>query len=425
MTSTRQSAAPRTGAGRSDPVRSLNQVVLLIAVACGLSVANLYYAQPLLEPIARSFGVGTGSAAVVLVVTQLGYAAGMVLLAPLGDLLENRRLAARVLLASAAALGLAAASPGLPVFVLAALVVGSTSVVAQILVPLAAHLAPEEIRGRVVGRVMTGLLLGILLARTVSSLVTAALGWRAVYVLSAGLMLTMSAVLARLLPRRQPAPGPRYPALLGSMLGLVRSEPVLRRRALYQALMFAAFSVFWSTIASELAAAHGLSQTGIGLFALVGAAGAAAAPLAGRLGDRGHSRAGTGVAFTLAAGSLLLAALAPGSLVALAVAAVGLDCAVQTSLVLGQRAVYGLRPEARSRLNTIFITTFFLGGAAGSAVGGLLFDARGWRAAALAGAALPLVGLLAWAFERAGPRASAVGAGAARVTPPERGRGHA
>lgn len=394
------SSTPTTVRERAEPVRSLNQVVLLLAVACGLSVANLYYAQPLLEPISRSFGVSTGSASVVLVVTQLGYAAGMVLLAPLGDLLENRRLAVRVMLASAAALGLAAAAPSLPVFVLAALVVGSTSVVAQILVPVAAHLAPEQVSGRVVGRVMTGLLLGILLARTVSSLVTAALGWRAVYVLSAVLMLTMSVVLTRLLPRRQPAPGPRYPALLASMAGLVRSEPVLRRRALYQSLMFAAFSVFWTTVASELVAAHGLSQTGIGLFALVGAAGAAAAPLAGRLGDRGHSRAGTGVAFALTTAALLLAALAPGSLVALAVAAVVLDCAVQTSLVLGQRAVYGLRPEARSRLNTIFITTFFVGGAAGSAVGGLLFDGPGWRTSTLAGAALPLLGLLVWAFER-------------------------
>ncbi len=405
MTSTQHGTAtadPVDGA-RVAPARSLNQVVLLLAVACGLSVANLYYAQPLLEPIARSFGVSTGSASIVLVVTQLGYAAGMVLLAPLGDLLENRRLAVRVMLASAAALGLAAAAPSLPVFVLAAVVVGATSVVAQILVPVAAHLAPEEARGRVVGRVMTGLLLGILLARTVSSLITAALGWRAVYVLSAVLVLVMSGVLTRLLPRRQPVAGPRYPALLASMAGLVRTEPVLRRRALYQALMFAAFSVFWSTIASELVAAHGLSQTGIGLFALVGAAGAAAAPLAGRLGDRGHSRAGTGVAFGLAAGSLLLAALAPGNLVALAVAAVGLDCAVQTSLVLGQRAVYGLRPEARSRLNTIFITTFFVGGAVGSAVGGLLLDARGWQTSTLAGAALPLVGLLVWAFERQRP----------------------
>jgi predicted MFS family arabinose efflux permease len=396
VTGTQDHALERTG-----PVRSLNQVVLLLAVACGLSVANLYYAQPLLGPISRSFGVGTGSASVVLVVTQLGYAAGMVLLAPLGDLLENRRLAARVLLASAAALALAAAAPTLPVFVLAALAVGVTSVVAQILVPVAARLAPEESRGAVVGRVMTGLLLGILLARTVSSLITAALGWRAVYALSAVLVLTMSAVLTKLLPRHQPEAGPRYPALLHSMLALVREEPVLRRRALYQALMFAAFSVFWTTIADELVAGHGLSQTGVGLFALVGAAGAAAAPLAGRLGDRGHSRVGTGVAFAVAAGSLLLAALAPGSLALLAVAAVGLDCAVQTSLVLGQRAVYGLRPEARSRLNTVFITTFFLGGALGSAVGGLLYDADGWRTSALVGAALPVVGLLVWLGERA------------------------
>ena len=373
--------------------------MVVLAVACGLAVANLYYAQPLLDAIASSYGVQTSAAAVVLVMTQLGYAAGMVLLAPLGDLLENRRLAARVLLASAVALALAATAPTLHVFLAASLAVGATSVVAQILVPVAAHLAPEATRGQVVGRVMSGLLLGILLARTVSSFLTAAFGWRSVYAISAVLMLLLSAALTRLLPRRQPEPGTGYGRLLASLLTLVRTEPVLRRRALYQALMFAAFSVFWTGIASELTTRHGFSQTGIGLFALVGAAGAAAAPLAGRLGDRGHSGAVTGASFALAAASLVLAALAAGSVVALAVAAVGLDCAVQANLVVGQRAVYGLRPEARSRLNTVFITTFFLGGAAGSAVAGVLYQHSGWTTAALVGAALPAVGLLAWAVQ--------------------------
>lgn len=376
--------------------RALSRVVLVLAVACGAAVANLYYAQPLLEPIARSFRVTPGRASVVLVVTQVGYAAGMVLLAPLGDLLENRRLVSRVLLVAALALAVAASSPALPVFVVAMLVVAMTSVVAQILVPLAAHLAPDETRGALVGRVMTGLLLGILLARTVSSLITAALGWRAVYALSAGVMLLLAAALPRLLPVRQPTGAPAYPQLLASLGTLVREERVLRHRALYQATMFAAFSVFWTAIASELVRRHGFGQAQIGLFALVGAAGAAAAPLAGRLGDRGHSRLGTGGALVLAAASLLLAALLPGSVLALAVAAVLLDCAVQTSLVLGQRAIYATRPEARSRMNTVFITTFFLGGALGSAVSGALFASAGWQTTALVGAALPVVGLVLW-----------------------------
>ncbi len=360
-----------------EQTRPLNQVVVVLAVACGLAVANLYYAQPLLVPIARTFGVRPGTASVVLVVTQVGYAAGMVLLAPLGDLLENRRLSARVLLASAVALTVAATAPSLQVFVAAMLAVGMTSVVAQILVPLVAHLAPDERRGQLVGRVMTGLLLGILLARTASSLLTSAFGWRAVYALSAALMLLLSLALTRLLPQRRPAAGPGYGGLLVSMLALVREEQVLRRRAVYQSLMFASFSVFWTAIAGELVQRHGFGQTQIGLFALVGAAGAAAAPVAGWLGDHGHSTAATGASMALAAAALLLAALLPGSITALAVAAVGLDCAVQTSLVLGQRAIYSTRPEARSRMNTIFITTFFLGGALGSALAGALFAAYG------------------------------------------------
>ena len=386
--------------------RSLGQVVVVLAVACGLAVANLYYAQPLLGPIAATFSVGPSAAAVVLVATQVGYAIGMVLLAPLGDLVENRRLAARVLLASAAALGLAAAAPTLQVFVAAALAVGATSVVAQILVPIAAHLAPEESRGQVVGRVMTGLLLGILLARTASSFITAALGWRAVYLISAALMLVLSGVLTRLLPRRQPEPGAGYRQLLATLVTLVRQERVLRRRALYQSLMFAAFSVFWTTIAAQLTDRHGFTQTQVGLFALVGAAGAAAAPVAGWLGDRGHSAAATGSACALAAAALVLAAVSGGSVVGLAVAAVALDCAVQVSLVIGQRAIYSVRPEARSRMNTVFITTFFLGGAAGSAVGGALYDAAGWTETALVGAALPAVGLLVWAVHTWAGRAT-------------------
>ena len=241
-----------------------------------------------------------GRTELVVTLTQLGYAVGLFLLVPLGDLLENRALASRTLLVTSAALLATGLSPDFGVFLAMSVLVGMTSMVAQILVPYAAQLAPPAERGRVVGTVMAGLLLGILLARTVSSLVAAAWGWRTIYLASAFLMVVLSVLLSRMLPKRPPAHTSTYPQLMLSALRLVREEPVLRRRAVCQALMFGAFSCFWTSVAFELIQRHHLGQAWIGIFALVGAAGAAAAPLAGRLGDQGHGHAGSGVALALA-----------------------------------------------------------------------------------------------------------------------------
>ena len=375
----------------------LRRVMLLLAVACGMAVANIYYAQPLLAPIASAFGVSQGRAALVVTLTQLGYALGMVLLLPLGDLLENRRLASRTLLVTALALIGAGLSPYFGVFLAASVLVGATSVVAQILIPYAAHLAPDHERGKVVGNVMAGLLLGILLARTVSSLVAAAWGWRTIYLVSAVLMIALSLLLARLLPERRPRNTSSYPQLMRSTARLIREEPALRRRAVCQALMFGAFSSYWTSVAFVLIRTHHLSQVGIGVFALVGAAGAAAAPLAGRLADRGHSHWASGVALALAAAAMLLADVGAGNLVVLALAGVLLDLAVQSHQVFSQREIYGLRADARARVNTVFMTSVFLGGALATAVSGVVSDAYGWTGVTLLGAALPLVGLAIWA----------------------------
>lgn len=279
--------------------RGLRVLTLVLAAACGLTVANLYYAQPLLDLIAGAFDISQGAATLVVTLTQVGYALGLLFVLPLGDLVENRRLVTRVLVGTAAALLLAATAPVFGVFAAVGVLVGITSVVAQILVPLAAHLAPPEQRGSFVGKVMSGLLLGILLARTVSSLVADRLGWRAIYFVSAGVMVVLLVALRRLLPPHVPEHRTTYRALLGSVLGLVRSEPILRARALSQGCMFGAFSVFWTAIAYELIDEHGLSQNGIALFALVGAGGAAAAPIGGWLADRGRGRAGSGLMLLL------------------------------------------------------------------------------------------------------------------------------
>jgi predicted MFS family arabinose efflux permease len=375
--------------------------IAIFAVACGLAVANLYYAQPLLETLGRTFGVDEAAAGLIVTVTQLGYAGGLVLIAPLGDLLENRRLIVGVMLGTVAALAAAASATTFAAFLAASLAIGVTSVVAQILVPLAAHLAPAEIRGRVVGQVMSGLLMGILLARAAAGVISGAAGWRAVYVISAGAMLLLIAVLLRALPRRRPAVVLGYGALLGSLIRILAQQPVLRRRAAYQSAMFGAFSAFWTSVTFLLAGPeYHLSQTQIGLFALAGAAGALFAPVAGRLGDGGHERIATGAAFLIAACAFALTLL-QSQLWALLAGAIFLDLAVQTTLVLGQRAIYALDPAARSRLNTLYIATFFCGGAAGSALSGMAYARVGWLGVALFGVALPIAGFVFWLTERA------------------------
>ncbi|MDQ2837374.1 MAG: MFS transporter [Actinomycetota bacterium] len=378
-------------------VRGLGLLTLVLAAACGLSVANIYYSQPLLDLIAKSFHTSQSGASVVVTATQLGYAAGLILLLPLGDLLENRTLTARTMLGTAVVALLAAVAPNLASFLILSVLIGFTSVVAQILVPLAAQLAPEAERGHFVGRVMSGLLLGILLARTVSSLLAAAWGWRSVYLVSAGLMLVMAGVLLVTLPRHRPEPGASYRQLMASIGGLVRTEPALRRRAVCQALMFATFSTFWTSITFELIKVHRLSQVGIAIFALVGAAGALAAPIAGRLADRGHGRIASGLAFVLALAAMALAGLAAHHLFLLALAGVLLDLAVQGHQVLSQQEIYQLRPDARARINTVFMGTVFLAGSIASATSGLLYEHFGWTGPASFGAALAGLGWLVWA----------------------------
>ncbi|WP_206745633.1 MFS transporter [Jatrophihabitans sp. GAS493] len=376
--------------------RSMRLITLVLAIACGATVANLYYCQPLLPLLSDTFGVSQGTAAVVVTLTQLGYAFGMLFLLPLGDLLENRKFASRTLLATTVALLIAAFAKDFALFAGMSVLIGVTSVVAQILIPFAAHLAPEAERGRFVGRVMSGLLLGILLARTVASLVAAQWGWRSVYVISAVLMLATSLALVKVLPTHRPQTKAKYPQLLRSLGMLVRTEPALRRRAACQALMFGTFSCFWTSIAYELIDEHGFSQTAIGLFALVGAAGALAAPIAGRLADHGHSVIGSGSAIALAFIAMLLAGFGSANIVVLAAAAVLLDLGVQGHQVFSQQEIYSLRGDARARINTVFMTTVFIGGAIASGLSGLLHEQYGWRTVAFFGACLPLVALSIW-----------------------------
>lgn len=374
-------------------------MVWLLAVSAGLIVANLYYAQTLVGPISAATGLSPQAAGLIVTLTQAGYCLGLLFIVPLGDLLENRRLVVTVLLLTSGALLAAALATSASVFLAASLAVGLGSVAAQILVPFAAHLSREATRGRTVGKVVSGLLIGIMLARPVASLVADRFGWHAIFVFAAVAMFSLALLLRRLLPARVPAATMGYSRLLASMWRLLLETPVLRRRAAYHAGMFAAFSLFWTTAPLALAGpAFHLSQTGIAIFALVGMAGAIASPVAGRLADSGHTRAATTGALLLGIASFALPLLVPGSstfaLAMLVVASIVLDMGVAANLVLGQRAIFALGAEVRSRLNGLFFALFFAGGALGSALGGWVYAGYGWKAAMVLGAALPTLALL-------------------------------
>jgi predicted MFS family arabinose efflux permease len=373
------------------------RLVLLLAVACGAMAANLYYAQPLLHTLAVDFGVSAGTAGLLVTASQAGYVLGLALLVPLGDLVERRRLIVTTLLFTAGGEALAAASPSFGVLAAAVLVVGITASMAQVIVPLSSSLAAEHERGSVVGTVMSGLLIGILLARTVSGLIAGGLGWRPVFVAAALAMVVLAAALQRFLPHVPSAQRMRYRTLLRSVFSLIGQEPVLRQRMLLGGLAFGCFSELWTSLAFLLSGApFHLGNTTIGLFGLGGVAGAAVAPLSGRLTDRGHGR-------LAATGSLLVllvswGALALGrdSLVWLVVGIVLLDLGCQGIHINNQSSIYAMAPEARSRLTTAYMVSFFLGGTALSAATSLLYAAGGWGAVCILGAGTAAAGLAAW-----------------------------
>ncbi|NMO19886.1 MFS transporter [Pyxidicoccus fallax] len=371
-------------------------LVWFMAAASGATAANLYYNQPLLGDIGRELGATGGSLGLVPTLTQVGYAAGMLFIVPLGDSLERRRVIVTMSALVTLALVGAALAPSLPVMVLASFAVGATTVIPQLLVPLAAHLAPAAQRGRVVGTVMSGLLIGILLSRTAAGFVGTHLGWRAMFWIAAGLMLALGALLRFLLPAQPPMAAMQYPALLRSLGHLARTEPVLRLHSLLGALTFGAFSVFWSTLALYLQSLpeHYGPQVA-GLFGVVGVAGALIAPLVGRYADtRGDRRINA-----LAIGVLLLSFVVMWPLGrwlwGIALGVVLLDLGAQANHISNQTRVYSLQPEARSRLNTIYMVTYFAGGAGGSWLGTTAWTNGGWTGVCAAGAALCVVGLLA------------------------------
>ncbi|MNJ06540.1 Inner membrane transport protein YnfM [compost metagenome] len=375
-------------------------LTLLFSVTCALAVANVYFAQPLLASMAQSLGVTPGMIGMVVTATQVGYALGLLLIVPLGDRVDRKRLVLIQVILSAGALAAVGASQQWLTLLGAMIVMGVLAVVVQVLVAYAAMLATPSQRGQAVGTVTSGIVLGILLARFTSGLIADLAGWRAVYFISAGLMLSIAVVFWKVVPATEsPRRQQSYPALVRSLFTLFITEPVLRVRGLLAMLIFAAFSVLWSSVVLPLSAEPlALSHTAIGLFGLAGVAGALAARSAGRWADRGFAQRVTGLSLGLLVLSWLPIAFTETSLVALVCGVVLLDFAVQAVHVTNQSLIFAARPDAQSRMVGAYMCFYSVGSALGAAAATQVYALWGWMAVSLLGALISAAALAVWAL---------------------------
>ncbi|EMX2134858.1 MFS transporter [Citrobacter sp. wls717] len=372
-------------------------LILLMSIATGLAVASNYYAQPLLDTIARNFSLSASTAGFIVTAAQLGYAAGLLFLVPLGDMFERRMLIVSMTLLAAGGMLITASSQSLGMLILGTALTGLFSVVAQILVPLAATLATPDKRGKVVGTIMSGLLLGILLARTVAGLLANLGGWRTVFWVASILMALMAIALWRGLPKMKSDTQLNYPQLLGSVFSLFTHDKLLRTRAMLGCLTFANFSILWTSMAFLLAAPpFNYSEGMIGLFGLAGAAGALGARPAGGFADKGKSHLTTTVGLLLLLLSWLAIWLGHTSVPMLIIGILVLDLTVQGVHITNQTVIYRIHPDARNRLTAGYMTSYFIGGAAGSLISASAWQHAGWAGVCLAGTTVAVLNLLVW-----------------------------
>ena len=374
-------------------------MLFVLATIASVSVANIYFNQPLLAAFRTSFPQHDWLIGAVPAVTQLGYALGMLLLAPLGDRFDRRLIILLQLAGLGVELIVATFAPTLGVLVAASFALGIVATIAQQAVPFAAELAPAAKRGHAVGVVMSGLLLGILLARTVSGFVAQYFGWRAVFGASFVATIALAILVVVRLPRSKPTSTLPYGRLLASMWHMVLESPGLREASVTGGALFAAFSIFWSVLTLLLAGEpFHLGPQAAGLFGIVGAAGALAAPLAGKSADKRGPRAVITLAIGLVAISYLVFAVSGRSLVGLVIGVLVLDVGVQAAQISNQSRIYALKPDARSRVNTVYMTAYFIGGAAGSMIASIAWHAFGWLGVCLAG--LAATGFAGWSHSR-------------------------
>lgn len=372
-------------------------LILLMSIATGLAVASNYYAQPLLDTIARNFSLSASTAGFIVTAAQLGYAAGLLFLVPLGDMFERRMLIVSMTLLAAGGMLITASSQSLGMLILGTALTGLFSVVAQILVPLATTLATPDKRGKVVGTIMSGLLLGILLARTVAGLLANLGGWRTVFWVASVLMALMAIALWRGLPKMKSETHLNYPQLLGSVFSLFIHDKLLRTRAMLGCLTFANFSILWTSMAFLLAASpFNYSEGMIGLFGLAGAAGALGARPAGGFADKGKSHLTTTMGLLLLLLSWLAIWLGHTSVPMLIIGILVLDLTVQGVHITNQTVIYHIHPDARNRLTAGYMTSYFIGGAAGSLISASAWQHAGWAGVCLAGTTVAVLNLVVW-----------------------------
>lgn len=380
MTQSITGAAVRVGEGLS------KQFILILAIASGLSVANMYYNQPLLAEIGRTFNASSNAVGYVSMLTQIGYALGMLFFVPLGDIRERRTLISGLLIAVSLSLIGFATAQNLTWMYIASFAIGITTVVPQVIIPLSAELALPEERGKVIGTVMSGLFFGILLARTISGIIGDMFGWRAMYWIAAVVMLLLSLILYRLIPATKPDNNSSYSDLLKSMGQLIRRYSTLRESSLIGACMFGGFSVFWTSLAFFLEGEpYHYSSSITGLFGLIGVAGAAGAPFIGRLADRIAPKKIVGILLLITLIAYGFFGLAGFTIWSLIAGVIILDLGVQGSQVSNQTRIYALEPAARSRINTVFMVSTFTGGAIGSTLGSFAWQHWGWSGVCLMG----------------------------------------
>ena len=389
-----------------EPVPLSRRVVYLLAISAGAIVANIYYAQPLLADMAGDFGIGVVEIGTVAMLAQAGSAVGMLLFVPLGDKHERRGLIAMLLAGGALALAAMAVAPSVVWLSAASFILGTTTAGVHVVVPLAAHLAPPQQRGRIVGTVISGLLIGVLLARSFSGVFGDHFGWRAVYWVAAAVMLALAVIMRLALPESRPDAAPSWPALMKSIVTLAREHAVVRQAAVIAFLMFTSFAALWTTLVFLLRTPpYDFGTTAAGMFGLLGAASATAAPMVGRLTDRyGTDRAILIAIVTTLAGYFVLLT-AGRTLIGLVTAIILVDAGVQSCHVANQSRIYAVAPHARGRLNTVYMTAFMSGGAVGAYLGPLGLQLGGWAGfCAFPIAALALAAGYGWSVR---PRALA------------------
>jgi predicted MFS family arabinose efflux permease len=370
-------------------------LIVVMATACGITVANLYYIQPLLAEIAKYFNVTQGNIGFVAMLTQVGYAIGMLFLLPLADIREKRTLIVTMLIFAAMSLVLMFLSFNITVVAVAAFAIGFTSVVPQLIVPLAAQLADPKERGKIIGSVMSGLLIGILLSRTFSGIVGKYFGWRVVYLIAAIMMIILAIALKNILPKSEPISEMKYGDLFKSMLHLIKTEPILREASINGAMMFAAFSAFWTTLSFLLESYHyNMGSEVAGLFGLVGVTGALAAPVVGRIADRKSPKFTIGIGMIIVTIAYLCFTLFGFKIWGLIIGVILLDLGVQSCQISNQARVHALNEEVRNRINTVFMVSYFIGGSLGSYFGSLSYAHFGWYGVCFIGIITQLIAII-------------------------------